>query len=220
MNILSEPMDNLKEYTDKYQELNNSNNLVSIMNHEGQRVKVSPTTLRVIFPHKLQNLYLNPKTSKFELHPDFIKENVETVPDYTEMSYPDMDNSESNIIQEGGASKEELELALREKDEMEAKVSNFEDTGDNLENFELSTRESEIDPDILEIMSIDKKKELKENNLVESPISSEDANMTEEEKEELAKNRKQSDSGNETSSLEIIVIQCQIAIWMNPIMMI
>ena len=55
MNILSEPMDNLKEYTDKYQELNNSNNLVSIMNHEGQRVKVSPTTLRVIFPHKLQN---------------------------------------------------------------------------------------------------------------------------------------------------------------------
>ena len=57
------------------------------------------------------------------------------------MSYPDMDNSESNIIQEGGASKEELELALREKDEMEAKVSNFEDTGDNLENFELSTRE-------------------------------------------------------------------------------
>ena len=47
-------------------------------------------------------------------------------------------------------------------------------------------------------MSIDKKKELKENNLVESPISSEDANMTEEEKEELAKNRKQSDSGNET----------------------
>ena len=85
MNILNEPMEHLDSYLERFKNLNQENNLVSVMNHNGQKVKISPQNFKVIFPHKLQNLHFVPSKSKFEfLHPDFVKDEPLTNDNYVE----------------------------------------------------------------------------------------------------------------------------------------
>lgn len=162
MNILNNPLEHLENYVNKFKKLNQEDNLVSVMNHNGQKVKVSPTTFKVIFPHKLQNLHFNPKLSKFEIHPDFVKDTPINNNNFVDEEYkftqlPELDIS----VQGGGASsKDELVKDLRERDEIEA-ISQLNQEADEDQNSELdleSPRSSDIDDDILEIIDNDKKK--------------------------------------------------------------
>ena len=204
MNILNDPLEHLENYVNKFKKLNQEDNLVSVMNHNGQKVKVSPTTFKVIFPHKLQNLHFNPKLSKFEIHPDFVKDtpnnNNFVDEEYKFTQLPDLDIS----VQEGGASsKDELVKDLRERDEIEA-ISQLNQEADEDQNSELdleSPRSSDIDDDILEIIDNDKKKVLKENKDITMDPVDEEEDPNKDSKDELATNKQKEITVSDSSSL-------------------
>jgi hypothetical protein len=194
MNILNDPMEHLENYLERFKKLNQDNNLVSVMNHDGQKVKVSPLNFKVIFPHKLQNLHFIPSKAKFEVHPDFVKDEPLTNENYVEPEYqyqerPILDYS----IQEGGASsKEELVRDLRERDDIEA-ISQLNQQFDELgkEDLDLdAVSKNEDNEDILSIMENDRRKELKENSEIQEDVT---------ETEELASNKKET---TDTSSID------------------
>ena len=220
MSTLAEESEHFDNFFQKFKDLNKDKDLSSIMNYKDQKVKVNPITLRVIFPHKLQNLHFNPKIEKFEIHPDNIKDinhmkSKVIVDEPYEFEHPFDKGSDVTLLQEGGAL-EKLDKILQERDEEEILSDNTEsDESDKEINIDMDIdidkhKASQIiDQDVLDIIAMDKKKDLKSlDETKETDKNNESSNNDEEsnKKEELLsnktrnRNKKTSSSDNDDST--------------------